>query len=184
MFLLQWGKVYEWMLSSRQLFKTLVLHSPASFLHKSIFQPCLLKQTKQTKAILRIPHKFLEMSLSFCKRLSWKCINWKISILQSISAIPSSMERVTVTTFKRLLNRPPLLLPDEAGDVNVDEGGHEVLAVKPIHDAPVTRDGVGKILKQVKKKRERERRERGREREGKVPGGYGGAAGRRAAAAL
>lgn len=38
-------------------------------------------------------------------------------------------------------------LPDETGDVDVNEGGHEVLAVEPVHDASVTRDGVGKILK-------------------------------------
>lgn len=38
-------------------------------------------------------------------------------------------------------------VPDEAGDVDVDKGGHEVLAVESVHDATVTRDGVGKILK-------------------------------------
>lgn len=36
--------------------------------------------------------------------------------------------------------------PDEAGDVHVDKGGHQVLAVKAIHDPPVARDGVGKVL--------------------------------------
>lgn len=60
-----------------------------------------------------------------------------------------------------------MTLPDEAGDVDVDEGGHEVLAVEPVHDAAVTRDGVGKILKRVKK------------RGGKFPGGQAGAAARR-----
>lgn len=44
-------------------------------------------------------------------------------------------------------------LPDEAGNVDVDESGHEVLAVETVHNAAVTRDGVGKILRQVKKKR-------------------------------
>lgn len=36
--------------------------------------------------------------------------------------------------------------PDEAGDVNINEGGHEVLAVESVHDASVTWDGVGKVL--------------------------------------
>lgn len=36
--------------------------------------------------------------------------------------------------------------PDEAGDVHVDKGGHQVLAVEAIHDPPVPRDGVGKVL--------------------------------------
>lgn len=38
-------------------------------------------------------------------------------------------------------------VPDETGDVDVHEGGHEVLAVEAVHDASVTRDGVGKILR-------------------------------------
>lgn len=38
-------------------------------------------------------------------------------------------------------------LPDETGDVDVDKGGHEVLAVEAVHDASVTRDRVGKILR-------------------------------------
>lgn len=38
------------------------------------------------------------------------------------------------------------LLPDEAGDVDVREGGHQVLAVESIHDAAVSRDGAGKVL--------------------------------------
>lgn len=37
-------------------------------------------------------------------------------------------------------------LPDKAGDVHIDKGGHQVLAVKSIHDAPVPGDGVGKVL--------------------------------------
>lgn len=36
--------------------------------------------------------------------------------------------------------------PDKAGDVHVDKGGHQVLAVKAIHDASMTRNGVGKIF--------------------------------------
>lgn len=44
-------------------------------------------------------------------------------------------------------------VPDEAGDVDVDKGGHEVLAVESVHDSTVTRDGVGEILKGgIKKK--------------------------------
>lgn len=82
------------------------------------------------------------------------------------------------TTFKRPLNDLGILhpvppLPDEAGDVDVDEGGHEVLAVEPVHDAAVTRDGVGKILKQVqekKKKKKVEKKSVDKKRKGKSPG--------------
>lgn len=79
----------------------------------------------------------------------------------------------TVISFRKYLssNHPELsensssddlqidLLPDEAGDVDVDEGGHEILAVKPVHDAAVAWDGVCKILK-----REREKKKRVKER--------------------
>lgn len=41
-----------------------------------------------------------------------------------------------------------LFLPDEAGYVDVCEGGHQVLTVKPIHDAPVAGDGAGKVLQE------------------------------------
>lgn len=37
--------------------------------------------------------------------------------------------------------------PDETSDVDVHKGGHEVLTVKPVHDASMARDRVGKILK-------------------------------------
>lgn len=40
------------------------------------------------------------------------------------------------------------LLPDEAGDIDVGEGGHQVLAVESVHDAAVSRDGAGKVLQQ------------------------------------
>lgn len=43
--------------------------------------------------------------------------------------------------------------PDKAGDVHVDKGGHQVLAVKAIHDASMTRNGVGKILWRQRKER-------------------------------
>lgn len=36
--------------------------------------------------------------------------------------------------------------PDEASNVYINESGHEVLAVKSVHNATVTWDGVGKIL--------------------------------------
>lgn len=36
--------------------------------------------------------------------------------------------------------------PDEASDVDIDECGHEVLAVESVHNATMTRDSVGKIL--------------------------------------
>jgi hypothetical protein len=37
--------------------------------------------------------------------------------------------------------------PDEAVDVHVDEGGHQELAVEPVHDAAVAWDDVTKVLK-------------------------------------
>ena len=37
-------------------------------------------------------------------------------------------------------------LLDKAGVVNMDKGAHEELAVEPVHDASVTRDGVAKVL--------------------------------------
>ena len=40
--------------------------------------------------------------------------------------------------------------PDEAVDVDVDEGGHEELAVEPVHDATVPRNYVPKILNEMK----------------------------------
>lgn len=36
--------------------------------------------------------------------------------------------------------------PDEAGDIDVCEGGHQVLTVKPIHDAAVAGDSAGEVL--------------------------------------
>ena len=36
--------------------------------------------------------------------------------------------------------------PDEALDVDVDEGGHEELTIEPVHDASVTGDDVAEIL--------------------------------------
>lgn len=38
-------------------------------------------------------------------------------------------------------------LPDEASNVDINERCHEVLAVESVHDATVTRDSVGEILK-------------------------------------
>lgn len=43
--------------------------------------------------------------------------------------------------------------PDEAGDVDVDKRSHEVLAVESVHDAAVTWDGVGKVLRGRKTER-------------------------------
>lgn len=37
-------------------------------------------------------------------------------------------------------------LPDEAGYVDMREGGHQVLTVEAIHDAAVSWDGAGKVL--------------------------------------
>ena len=39
-----------------------------------------------------------------------------------------------------------ILIPDEAPDVDVGEGGHQVLTVEAVHDPTMTWDGVGKIL--------------------------------------
>lgn len=36
--------------------------------------------------------------------------------------------------------------PDEASNVDINKCGHEVLAVKSVHNATMTRDSVGKIL--------------------------------------
>lgn len=38
------------------------------------------------------------------------------------------------------------VLPNEAGYVDVREGGHQVLTVEAIHDAAVSWDGAGKVL--------------------------------------
>lgn len=40
---------------------------------------------------------------------------------------------------------------DEAVDVDVDEGGHEELAVEPVHDATVAGNDVTEILEWNKK---------------------------------
>lgn len=40
-----------------------------------------------------------------------------------------------------------MCLPDEASNVDINKCGHEVLAVESVHNATMTRDGVGKILK-------------------------------------
>lgn len=40
-----------------------------------------------------------------------------------------------------------MCLPDEASNVNIYKCGHEVLAVESVHNAAMTRDSVGKILK-------------------------------------
>lgn len=40
-----------------------------------------------------------------------------------------------------------MCLPDEASNVNINKCGHEVLAVESVHNAAMTRDSVGKILK-------------------------------------
>lgn len=37
--------------------------------------------------------------------------------------------------------------PDEAGNVDINKCSHEVLAVESVHNATMTRDSVGKILK-------------------------------------
>lgn len=42
-----------------------------------------------------------------------------------------------------------LYLPDEAGYIDVCEGGHQVLTVESIHDAAVAGDGAGKVLQET-----------------------------------
>lgn len=37
-------------------------------------------------------------------------------------------------------------IPDKTGDVYIDKGGHQILAVKAIHDTSVARNGIGKVL--------------------------------------
>lgn len=59
----------------------------------------------------------------------------------------------TVVTHEPLFNHSTWAvtsrrLPDEAGDVDVREGGHQVLAVESVHDAAVSGDGAGKVLQQ------------------------------------
>lgn len=46
--------------------------------------------------------------------------------------------------FKNFIN---ICLPNEASNVDINKCGHEVLAVKSVHNASVTWDGVCKILK-------------------------------------
>lgn len=41
-----------------------------------------------------------------------------------------------------------LCLPNEASNVDINKCGHEVLAVKSVHNASMTWDGVCKILKE------------------------------------
>ena len=36
--------------------------------------------------------------------------------------------------------------PDKAGNVHVDKGSHQILTIKTVHDATVTRDDVAKVL--------------------------------------
>ena len=43
-------------------------------------------------------------------------------------------------------------LSDEAADVHIDKGGHEELAVEPVHDPTVPRDDVSEILERERKK--------------------------------
>lgn len=53
-------------------------------------------------------------------------------------------------TRQSLLETPVVVLPDEAGYVDVCEGGHQVLTVESIHDAAVAGDGAGKVLEERK----------------------------------
>ena len=37
-------------------------------------------------------------------------------------------------------------IPDKTSNIHVDKGGHQILAVKAIHDASMARNGIGKVL--------------------------------------
>jgi len=54
--------------------------------------------------------------------------------------MPTSMKTDLLENFLRRRG------PDETVDVDVDEGGHEELAVEPVHDATVARNDVTEIL--------------------------------------
>lgn len=56
-------------------------------------------------------------------------------------------EKKKTTTLCRSTCKPPALhSPDETGDIDVCECGHQVLTVKPIHDAAVAGDSAGEVL--------------------------------------
>lgn len=57
--------------------------------------------------------------------------------------LPSSQHYCCSHLLQQLLRRGGA---DEAGDVHVDEGGHEELAVEPVHDAAVAGDHVAEVL--------------------------------------
>ena len=38
------------------------------------------------------------------------------------------------------------IVPDKTGNVHVDKGSHQILAVKAIHDAAMAGNGIGKVL--------------------------------------
>lgn len=60
------------------------------------------------------------------------------------------MKRVQGTWWHIFSPSEPLFffLPDEAGYIDVREGGHQVLTVESIHDATVAGDGAGKVLQE------------------------------------
>lgn len=51
-------------------------------------------------------------------------------------------------------SHPALHSPDETGDIDVCECGHQVLTVKPIHDAAVAGDSAGKVLQKRRGERQ------------------------------
>ena len=68
------------------------------------------------------------------------------SFLHKIVSVPQNPHLDTYLLHQLLRARRP----DEAVDVDVDEGGHEELAVEPVHDAAVPRNYVSKILNNMK----------------------------------
>lgn len=53
-----------------------------------------------------------------------------------------------MTQFPTTCTSPALHSPDEAGDIDVRECGHQVLTVKAIHDAAVAGDSARKVLQE------------------------------------
>ena len=58
------------------------------------------------------------------------------------------LPRLKKTERPTTCKRPAPHSPDEAGDIDVRECGHQVLTVEPIHDAAVAGDSARKVLRE------------------------------------
>lgn len=58
------------------------------------------------------------------------------------------LPRLKMTSWPTTWKHPSLHSPDETGDIDVCECGHQVLTVKPIHDAAVAGDSACKVLQE------------------------------------